>query len=147
VVVGGSPSFDPIPAQRAFAAALTKAFPGIPAASAINPLSIPFGSGVEAAIAALERARGADGRPFLSALARVQIDSPMGRIRLDGNRQAIQPNYLSKVVPTGSGVALRTLRVVPDVEQTFGGYFARGGPPPSETSPSCVKRTPPPWAR
>jgi branched-chain amino acid transport system substrate-binding protein len=146
VVVGGSPSFDPIRAQRAFAAALTKAFPGIPAASAINPLSIPFASGVEAAIAALERAR-ADGRPFLSALARVQIDSPTGRIRLDGNRQAIQPNYLSKVVPTGNGVAFRTLRVVPDVEQTFGGYFARGGPPPSETSPPCVKRTPPPWAR
>jgi branched-chain amino acid transport system substrate-binding protein len=147
VVVGGSPSFDPIPAQRAFAAALTKAFPAMPAASAINPLSIPFASGVEAAIAALERARGADGRPFLSALARVQIDSPMGRIRLDGNRQAIQPNYLSKVVPTGNSVALKTLRVVPDVEQTFGGYFARGGPPPSETSPPCVKRTPPPWAQ
>jgi hypothetical protein len=126
---------------------LTKALPGIPAASAINPVSIPFASGVEAAIAALERARGADGRPFLSALARVQIDSPMGRIRLDGNRQAIQPNYLSKVFPTGSGVSLRTPRVVPDVEQTFGGYFARGGPPPSETSPPCVKRPPPPWAR
>jgi branched-chain amino acid transport system substrate-binding protein len=147
VVVGGSPSFDPIPAQRAFAAALTKAFPGIPAASAVNLVSIPFASGVEAAIAALEHARGADGRPFLSALARVQIDSPMGRIRLDGNRQAIQPNYLSKVVPTGNGVVLRTFRVVPDVEQTFGGYFARGGPPPSETWPSCVQRTPPPWAR
>jgi hypothetical protein len=71
----------------------------------------------------------------------------MGRIRLDGNRQAIQPNYLSKVVPTGNGFAPRTFRVVPDVEQTFGGYFARGGPPPSETSPPCVKRTPPPWAR
>jgi branched-chain amino acid transport system substrate-binding protein len=143
VVVGGSPSFDTIPAQRVFAAALTKAFPGIPAESAINSLSIPFASGVEAAIAALERARGADGGPFLSALARVRIDSPIGRIRLDGNRQAIQPNYLSRV----DGGALRTVRVVPDVEQTFGGYFARGGPPPSETSPACVKRTPPPWAR
>ena len=131
VIVGGSPSFDPIPAQRAFTAALTKAFPGIPAASAINPLSITFASSVEAAISALERARGADGRPFLSALAHVQIDSPMGRIRLDGNRQAIQANYLSKVVVTGNGVALRTLRVVPDVEQTFGGYFAPGGPPPA----------------
>ena len=146
VVVGGSPSFDPIPAQRAFAAALTKTFPEIPAASAINPTSIPFATGVEAAIAALEHARSPDARAFLSALARVQIDSPMGRIRLDGNRQAIQPNYLSKVVPTGNG-ALRTFRVVPDVEPTFGGYFARGGPPPSETSPPCVKRSPPPWAR
>jgi branched-chain amino acid transport system substrate-binding protein len=147
VVVGGSPSFDPIPAQRAFAAALAKAFPDIPAASAINLLSIPFATGVEAAIAALERAPGADARAFLSALARVRIDSPMGHIRLDGNRQAIQSNYLSKVVPTGNGVALRTIRVVPDVEQTFGGYFAQSGSPPSETSPPCVKRTPPPWAQ
>ena len=146
-MVGGSPSFDPIPAQRAFAAALRKAFPGIPAASAMNALSLPFATGVQAAIAALERARGADGRPFLSALARVRIDSPMGRMRLDGNRQAIPPNYLSRVMRTGKGVALRTLRVVPDVEQTFGGYFAEGGPPASETSPRCVQRTPPPWAR
>jgi branched-chain amino acid transport system substrate-binding protein len=147
LVVGGSPSFDPIPAQRSFAAALTRAFPGIPAVGAINFLSTPFATGVEAAIAALERAHGADGGPFLAALARVRIDSPMGRIRLDGNRQAIQPNYLSKVVPRGNGVALEALRVVPDVEQTFGGYFTRGGPPASETWPPCVKRTPPPWAR
>jgi branched-chain amino acid transport system substrate-binding protein len=146
VVVGGSPSPDPIPAQRRFAAALARAFPEMQAASAINLVSIPFANGVQAAIAALERVRGADGSPFLSALARVQIDSPMGRIRLDGNRQSIQPNYLSEVVPTGNTMALKTLRVVPDVEQTFGGYFASGGPPPSETSPACVKRTPPAWA-
>jgi branched-chain amino acid transport system substrate-binding protein len=143
VVVGGSPSFDPIPAQRSFAAALTRAFPAIPAASAINFLSIPFATGVGAALAALERARGADGHRFLAALARVSIDSPMGRIRLDGNRQAIQPNYLSKVGPKG----IEAVRVVPAVEQTFGGYFTRGGPPASESWPPCVKRTPPPWAR
>jgi branched-chain amino acid transport system substrate-binding protein len=146
VVVGGSPSFDPIPAQRAFAAALTKAYPGIPATRAINSLSIPFANGVEAVIAALERARGAHESTFLSALARVQIDSPMGRIRVDANRQAIQPNYLSKVVSSGNGVSLRTFRVVRNVEQTFGGYFPRGGPS-SKTSPLCVKRTPPPWVR
>ena len=147
VVVGGSPSFDPIPAQRSLAVALTKAFPDLPAGSALNLLSIPFGSSVAAAISALERSRGADGCPFLSALARVEIESAMGRIHLDGDRQAIQPNYLSKVVTMGKDVALETLRVVPDVEHTFGGYFARGGPPASETSPACVKRTPPPWAR
>jgi branched-chain amino acid transport system substrate-binding protein len=147
VVVGGPLAFDPIPAQRAFASALRTAFPGIPAASAINSASIPFANGVQAAIAGLERARGADGQPFLSALARVRIDSPMGPIRLDGNRQAIEPNYLSRVVPAGRDVAPRPLRVVPDVEQTFGGYFAAGGPPASDASPRCAPRAPPPWAR
>jgi branched-chain amino acid transport system substrate-binding protein len=142
VVVGGSPSFDPGPAQRSFAATLTRAFPGIRASSALNFLSTPFATGVEAALAALERARGVEGHRFLAALARVSIDSPMGRIRLDGNRQAIQSNYLSKVVPKG----LEAVRVVPDVEQTFGGYFTLGGPPPSESSPPCVKAKPPPWA-
>jgi hypothetical protein len=36
---------------------------------------------------------------------------------------------------------------VPNVEQSFGGYFAPGDPPPNRTHPACVKRTPPPWAQ
>jgi hypothetical protein len=35
---------------------------------------------------------------------------------------------------------------VPNVEQTFGGYFKPGDAPPSERAPACVKRKPPPWA-
>ena len=109
-------------------------------------MSVPFASGVQAAIAALERTHGVDGKAFLSALARVEVDSPMGHVRLDGERQAIHPNYLSKVVAAGTGTGFELVRVVRNVEQTFGGYFAPGGPPPSETSPPCVKRSPPPWA-
>jgi len=63
--------------------------------------------------------------------------------KLDRNRQAIGPSYLSRVTTRG----MRTLRVVPGVEQTFGGYFTAADPAPSRTSPRCVKRTPAPWAR
>ena len=72
----------------------------------------------------------------------------MGRIHLDANRQAVGPNYLSRIAVDAKGKpAIRTVRVVPNVEQRFGGYFGPGDPPPSETNPACVKRTPPPWAR
>jgi branched-chain amino acid transport system substrate-binding protein len=72
----------------------------------------------------------------------------VGRVQLDSNRQAVAPNYLSRVATDAKGrPTFRTIRVVPNVEQTFGGYFGPGDPPPSRTSPACVKRAPPPWAR
>jgi hypothetical protein len=72
----------------------------------------------------------------------------VGRIQLDSNRQAVASNYLNRVATDAKGrPTFRTVRVVPNVEQTFGGYFRPGDQPPSRTSPACVKRTPPPWAR
>jgi branched-chain amino acid transport system substrate-binding protein len=145
VVVGGSPPLQPTPAVRPFAATLGKAYPSV-AAAAINVLSLPFGTGVEAAVTALERSRGAAGRPFLSQLAQTRIDSPLGPMRLDAERQAIVTNYLGKVVPGGKGFAVKTIGVVRDVDHTFGGYFG-GRTAPSRTEPACVKRAPPAWAR
>jgi branched-chain amino acid transport system substrate-binding protein len=143
VVVGGTPAGRSTRAQRAYTRAWKEAFPAIPAESAMTGLSLAYGIGVEAALEALTRAHGTTGKPLLDALGGLRLDSPVGQIRLDRHRQAIGPNYLSRV---GAG-GIRTVRVVPDVEQTFGGYFRPGDPPPSETSPMCVKRTPPPWTR
>jgi hypothetical protein len=42
---------------------------------------------------------------------------------------------------------MRTMRVVPDVEQTFGGYFSGTTPTPTRTTPACRRATPPLWAR
>lgn len=140
VVVGGSPA-EATQAERAFAGAFAKAFPSIPAAGALTGLSLAYDIGVEAALQALPHV--ATRNPFLDALGALQLGSPLGRIRLDRNRQAIGPNYLSRV----DRGAISTLLVVPGVEQTFGGYFTAAGPPPSEESPRCVKRAPPPWAR
>jgi hypothetical protein len=143
VVVAGSPAFQRTQPERAYARAFARAFPGISAQGALTGTSLAYHLGVEAALEALTQARGASGRPFQKALATLQVDSPAGRIRLDRDRQAIGPNYLSRAAPGGIG----TVRVVPGVEHTFGGYFTAAGPPPSETAPRCVKRPPPPWAR
>jgi branched-chain amino acid transport system substrate-binding protein len=141
VVVGGSPAIRPTRAERAFTRAFKKAFPAMGANAALT--SLAYEVGVQAVLGALTRAHGKAGLPLLHALAFLRFRSPLGTIRLDGDRQAIGPNYLSRV---GAG-GITTLRVVPRVEHTFGGYFTATSPPASETSPKCVKRTPPAWAR
>lgn len=148
VVVAGSLPFKPTAVEAAYASSFTKAFPTIPPAVAIGPTTVPFRDGVEALLEALERSGGVTGTPLLRALARLELDSPAGRIRLDAHRQAVGTNYLSRVATDAKGKAtIRTLRVVPNVEQTFGGYFKPGEPPPSRTSPACKRGNPPPWAR
>ena len=144
VVTGGSLPFEPTAAENAYAASFTKAFPRLPAEAALQGPVVPYRDGVEAALEALERAGGSDGLQFRDALARVRISSPTGPIRLDSKRQAIVSNYLSRVVTGTDGKpAIRTLRVVPNVEQTFAGYFTSSGPPATRTQPPCRKAAPP----
>ena len=75
----------------------------------------------------------------MTALANVRLASPLGSIRLDKDHQAIAPNYVYQ--------DSRVISVIHGVDHTFGGYFKPTDPPPSKTTPACVKRTPPPWAR
>jgi hypothetical protein len=106
---------------------------------------------MEAALVALERVHGdvSDGeRRFKAALSHLVLDSPNGRIRLDSHRQAVGPSYLSRIeLDKHAQPVVRTLRVVPDVEQTFGGYFSRDTAQPSSLAPACKRERPPPWAR
>src|SRR5262249_44203503 len=129
-------------------------FPGLrpqPATPVDQAIGIAYRDSMEAVLEALERSRGdlSHGeRAFSAALAATVLDSPNGRIRLDRNRQAIAPAYLSRVVIDHHGrPALRTIRTVPAVEQTFGGYFSGTTPPPSSVAPACRRAPPPPWAR
>jgi branched-chain amino acid transport system substrate-binding protein len=143
MVVAGTPALEPTPSARAYLAAFSKAFPSLPATQALTGLGLAYGQGVEAVLQALGKADGRGGSALLTALDRVQLESPLGRIGLDHNRQAIGPNYVSRVAPAG----VTTLRVVPNVEQSFGGYLTGTSSPPSATTPACVKRAPPRWAR
>jgi branched-chain amino acid transport system substrate-binding protein len=148
VVVAGSLPFEPTAAKAAYASSFEKAFPAIPSAVAVNSTTVPYRDGVEALLEAFVRGDGATGPPLLAALARLELESPTGRLHLDAGRQAVGPNYLSAVATDTKGrPTIRTVRVVPNVEQTYGGYFKPTDPPPSRTTPACVKRTPPPWAR
>jgi branched-chain amino acid transport system substrate-binding protein len=150
-VAGGWFPIEPTARSSAYVAEFARAFPALPPETALNPLAIPYRDGVEAALRALEHVggdTGDDGEGLRQALTRLTLDSPAGRIRLDENRQAIAPVYLSRVDVTKSdGPRISTLRVLRDVEQTYGGYFEAGDPPPSKTAPACKKGNPPPWAR
>jgi branched-chain amino acid transport system substrate-binding protein len=143
VVAAGPLAFESTPALAGYAAAFTKSFPSIPAAAALGPITVAYRDGVEAVLEGLDRTGGAGGKPLLRALARIRLGSPAGELHLDSSRQAVGSNYLSRV--TAGGV--RTVRVVPDVEQTFGGYFKPSDPPPTRNSPTCRAARPPPWAR
>ena len=112
---------------------------------------IAYYDAMEAALEALERVHGdlsGGERRFRTALAAVRLDSPIGPIHLDRNRQAVAPNFLIQLRMEGNGKpAPRTIRVVPSVEETFGGYFHTHGPLPSRAYPPCKHGNPPPWAR
>jgi branched-chain amino acid transport system substrate-binding protein len=133
-----------------YAHTFTKAFPGVPGGTAYSP-DIFYCDAMSAALQALEKAHGdvsGGERRLMAALAKVELHSPVGLIRLDHDRQAIAPNYLLKVEKTADGKFVNaTFRVIPNVEQSFGGYFHVNEPPASWTYPTCHRANPPPWAR
>lgn len=142
VVWGAQPS-----PRHAYLASLRKEFPEI----AKNYLGGPFDYGYYEAMAAtlqaLDRVHGdlsGGERRFMAALARVRLNAPNGRTTLDANHRAIAPNALFETLTPSTG---RMIRTIPRVDATFGGYFTAKDPPPSKTTPECVKRTPPAWAR
>jgi branched-chain amino acid transport system substrate-binding protein len=147
VVAGGAP-LEPTARGRAYFSAFAKAFPAISGTADLGVLALPYEVGVEAVLEALQRTDGATGPALMRALAGLVLDSPTGRIRLDRARQAVAPSYLSRVSVDRKGKpAFETLRVVPDVEQTFGGYFKPTDPPRTRSSPVCRRGVPPRWAR
>jgi YVTN family beta-propeller protein len=136
-------------AWRAYLEEFDKAFPADIAGYGGTIFPVFYRNAMDAVLGALEAVEGDLGegqRRFRAALADVVLEAPNGRIRLDRNRQAVGTNYLVRVDTTGSLSPL-TFRTVPNVEQTFNGYFGRTGPLPSRTSPPCKKGNPPPWAR
>jgi branched-chain amino acid transport system substrate-binding protein len=110
---------------------------------------VPYYVAMEAVTRSLHAVRGdlSDGQDrFRRALARIELDGPYGRIRLDENRQAITPNYVTRI-RAGKGPIHRTVKVIEDVDQSFGGRFQVGGTTVSRTRPACTRGEPPPWAR
>jgi branched-chain amino acid transport system substrate-binding protein len=121
-------------------------FPGVvPSASvpAEFPLALAYRNAAEATLEALERVNGDLSRGearFREALAGLALETPTGTIRLDSNRQAIASAYLTRVDLTPAAKPLlRTIRTVPNVEQTFNGYFSARTQPPSAVAPECKR--------
>ncbi len=139
--------FELTPAERAYAARFREIFPGLPSDAATGILSLPYEFATEAVMQAFDRAGGRPGRPLLTALAKLELRSPLGSIVLDASRQAIAPNYLSRVETMQGKREIRTLRVVPGVDETFAGYFGPASAPPTRSEPGCRRSAIPPWAR
>jgi branched-chain amino acid transport system substrate-binding protein len=105
----------------------------------------------EALIQALEQVNGdiSGGQKKLQeALADVEFDAAYGNIKLDENRSAISDNYVQRIVPdtTGDNVPdAKTIRVIPDTDQQFGGLFSEDSPNPDRENPKCEKGNPPEW--
>ena len=106
---------------------------------------------VEPVVEALEQVHGdlsRGERRLMAALADLNFASPEGPRRLDSRHQAIGVIYLGKMSRGKNGkLFVRQIRVVPNVDQTFGGYFSGRTPAPSRTRPACRHGNPPPWAR
>jgi branched-chain amino acid transport system substrate-binding protein len=71
---------------------------------------------------------------------------PNGSVKLDENRNSIQPAYVVQVVNNGGKLGFKVLRTIPNVTEAFGGAFSANSPAPSRTSPQCKKGPVPPWA-
>ena len=152
VVTGGwegqPPTTSALPAWRHYLAAMGRAFPNVDAQT-VPPFA--YYVDMEAVIDALEQVHGdlsGGERRFQAALAKVHLDTPLGAAQLDQNHQLVELNYLGQYQRGAGGeITYRTIRVVPNVDQSFGGYFHTNGPLPSQSYPPCRRGDPPSWAR
>jgi ABC-type branched-subunit amino acid transport system substrate-binding protein len=75
-------------------------------------------------------------------LSKLVLDAPVGPIRLDANRQAIAPNFVTEVVEDEKGnLVSKLVKTIPSVPQTLGmdpAKFAKIGVP-SRDVPECKK--------
>jgi branched-chain amino acid transport system substrate-binding protein len=131
-----------------YLAAMHDVFPNLDSQT-IFPVA--YYDAMTAVLQALERVHGdlsGGERRYQAALAEVRLNSPAGPITLDQNHQAVVTNYLAQYQRDADGaITYRTIRVVANVDESFGGYFHTDGPEPSDDFPSCRAGNPPPWAR
>jgi len=131
-----------------YVAAYRRAFPHAAPALAGGAFDLFYYDALAATLQALRAVHGdlshGEAR-FMAALAHVDLKAPNGRFRPDPRHQAAGPNYLLAL--QWPKLTFRVVRTIPDVEPSFGGYFSSHEPPPSGSTPACVKRTPPVWAR
>jgi branched-chain amino acid transport system substrate-binding protein len=148
-VVAANPTpWTPTHEWSTFKTELARAFPGIK----VDPINaVDYFDAMAPVLDALEQVHGDLShreRRLMAALARSRFDSPEGPRRLDSRHQAIGVIYLGKMSPGRNGKPfIRQIRVVRDVDQTFGGYLSGSSPAPGRTQPVCKHGHPPPWAR
>jgi branched-chain amino acid transport system substrate-binding protein len=147
-LVGGSPVplGGTTPEWTDYVDGFEKVYPKVAAESLFTVL---YYDGREAIIQGLEQTDGDLGgneESFRKALDGLSPEFPNGSVKLDENRNSIQPAYVVEVVDAGGKLGFEVKNEISDVDETFGGLFGADSPPPSRDAPGCEKGKPPPWA-
>jgi len=135
-----------------YSSALDTAYPDLKG-TASSVFAYGYYTAMEAIAQGLEQVKGdlsGNQAAFMDALANLVLDAPLGPIKLDENRQAIMDNFLQQIVKdnTGDDVPdVKTIKTIPQVDQTFAGAFSPETPSPDRTNPPCKAGTPPPWTK
>jgi branched-chain amino acid transport system substrate-binding protein len=135
-----------------YSSALDTAYPDLKG-TASSVFAYGYFTAMEAIAQALEQVKGdlsGDQAAFMDALSNLELDAPLGTIKLDENRQAIMDNFLQQIVAdqTGDDVPdVKTIKTIPQVDQTFAGFFSPETPSPDRTNPECKTADPPPWTK
>jgi branched-chain amino acid transport system substrate-binding protein len=110
--------------------------------------TVLYYDGMKAIIDGLNKTKGSlsgNQEAFRSALKSLNPTFPNGQVKLDSNRNSIQPAYVVEVVNNG-GLGFKVDRTVNGVTQDFGGAFKAGAKAPGRDAPACTKGATPPWA-
>jgi hypothetical protein len=138
-------------AWQRYVASFRKTYPRQPDDVASGALVVPYRNAMASFVAAFDAVdgdTGRDGEHHREALARITLPTVPDPTTLDENRQGIVSVYLSRVGSPGAGAdGARTVEVVRNVDQAYGGIFGSAGAP-TAVSPSCDRAAAPPsWAR
>lgn len=82
---------------------------------------------------------------FRETLSTMTLEAPYGDVTLDENRHGIVDVAISQLVENDEGeIVQKSIAIIPEVEQTFGGVFT-GDPAPGRDFPPC-EQVDLPWA-
>jgi branched-chain amino acid transport system substrate-binding protein len=135
-----------------YSSALDTAYPDLKG-TASSVFAYGYYTAMEAIAQGLEQVKGDlsdDHAAFRDALSNLVLDAPLGPIKLDENRQAIMDNFLQQIVEdqNDDGVPdVKTIKTIPQVDETFAGFFSPETPSPDRTNPECKTADPPPWTK
>jgi branched-chain amino acid transport system substrate-binding protein len=116
--------------------------PGDAAAQAPSTFTYGYFINTWGLIKGLEEVDGdiSDQSKLQEALAKVELPAPYGNIKLDENRHAILPVFAQQLYMKDGKLAVKTVKAIPDVDQTFGGTFSPETPAPGRNAPACETR-------